>query len=334
MRASLLTRRQLLQGGAAAAGVAVLAGGGLLALRTQQPKVWRLGFLGPSFYGPPDDTLPEALQELGYVEGQNLTIEYRRAGGQLERLPALADELIRLGVDALITAGTSSALAAKEATSTIPIVMVFGIDPIGAGVVQSLARPGGNVTGFVVLATELGAKRLELLKETVPGLTRVGVLTRATNPTQIRQWNEAERAARVVGIEAQLLEIREVGDFAVAIEAATRDRCEALLTAEDPLFVTWRADLIQAAARSRLPVFYSNGTIVRAGGLMSYGPDYADHYRRAAVYLDRIFQGAKPANLPVEQPSRLDFLVNLRAAREIGLTVPDSILRQATEIFE
>jgi len=334
MRVPLITRRRFLQGSVAVAGLGTLAGGGLPALRAQQPKVIRLGFLGPSFADTWDEALPEALRELGYIEGQNFTIEYRRAGGQLDRLPALADELVRLRVDAIITAGTNPARAAKAATSTIPIVMVFGSDPVGTGLVQSLARPGGNVTGFINLAPELGAKRLELLKEAIPAISRVAVLTNASAPTGPPQWKEAERAARLIGIQAQLIEVRSGDELSGAIEAAGPDGRGALLVVEDALFTIRRAELIDLATRARLPAIYANGEIVRSGGLMSYGPNFPDQYQRAAVYLDRIFKGAKPADLPVQQPSRFDFLVNLKAAQAIGLTIPDSVLTQATEVFQ
>ena len=334
MRSMSISRRHFLLGGAAVAGLGALAGSGLLTSRAQQPKVWRLGFLGPAAADTYDEVLPEALHELGYVEGKNLTIEYRRAGGQLDRLPALADELVQLGVDAIITAGANSARAAKGASVTVPIVMVFGGDPVGTGLVQSLARPGGNLTGFINLAPELGAKRLEILKEAVPAISRVAVLTNAISPTGPPQWREAERAAQTIGLHPQRVEVRDGDDLADAVARAQAAGCEALLVIEDALFTIRRGQLIEIVNRARLPAIYANGEIVKSGGLMSYGPNFADQYRRAAGYLDRIFRGARPADLPVELPSRFDFLVNLTAARAIGLTIPDGVLAQATEILQ
>lgn len=334
MQAPLLSRRRLLQTGAAVAGLGVLAGGGLLALRAQQPKVYRLGFLGPTFPDAYDEALPLALRDLGYVDGQNLEIIYRRAGGRLELLPEMANELVRLEVDAIITAGTNPARVAKAATSTIPIVMVFASYPIANGLVESLSRPGGNVTGFINLAPELISKRLELLKETAPGITRVAVLMNPANPISHPQWNEAQQTARQLGLELQLAEVTNRDGLAGTIEAARQGRAEALLVVEDGLFTSNRVELADLAAAARLPAIYANGEIVRSGGLMSYGPNFADQYRRAAIYLDRIFRGTKPADLPVETPSRFDVLVNLKAAQAIGLTIPDAVLTQATDRIE
>ena len=334
MPTPILTRRWLLQGGVAVAGLGVLAGGGLLALRTQQPKVTRLGFLGPTVAAPQDDALPQALQELGYFGGRNLEIIYRRAEHRLERLPDLAAELVRLGVDVILSAGNNATRAAMGATSTLPIVMVFSADPVASGLVESLARPGGNVTGLTTLSSVLGSKRLGLLAETVPGLARVAILTNPGNPSQLPQLRDLERAAQSLNLHLQLLETRQATDLAGAFEAAARERAQAILAMEDGLFLASLPELLDISVRIRLPTMYANGAIVRAGGLMSYGPDFTDQYRRAAAMIDRILRGAKPADLPVELPSRFDCLVNLKAARAIGLTVPDSILAQATEILE
>jgi putative ABC transport system substrate-binding protein len=333
MIAPRLTRRRFLHGSIAVAGLGMLAGGSVLALRPRPPAIRRLGFLAPASPLPFYDELTRGLSELGYVEGQGFTIEYRFAEGRFERLPALAAELVHLGVDLIVTAGNPATRAAMDATSTIPIVVGITTDPVASGLIASLARPGGNVTGLAHLSAELNSKRLGLLRETIDGLSRIAILSNPANQAMVPQWRDAEQAARSAGLQLRLYEVRAPDEFPGALEAATRDHAEALLTLDDSLFTAQRSALADAAGRHRLPAMYANGEVARAGGLMSYGASFADQFRRAAVYVDKILKGAKPADLPVEQPSRFDFLINLKAAREIGLTIPPSVLTQASEIF-
>ena len=275
------------------------------------------------------DALRKGLRELGYDEGRSLIIEYRSADGRAERFPALAAELVRLNVDVIVTRGTPSALAARNATRTTPIVMASVGDVIGTGLAVSLARPGGNVTGLTAINTDTEGKRLELLKEMVPGLVRIAALYNMGNPTFALRWKEVELAARALGAESQLLDVRKAEDIAPAFAAATAQRAGALLTSVDALIQANQRTILELAAKHRLPAIYPTREFVENGGLMAYGVSYPDLYRRAATYIDKIFKGARPADLPIEQPTRFELVINLKAAKALGLTVPPTLLAGA-----
>ncbi len=309
----------------------------LAAEAQQAQKVPRIGTLWGNSISTSAHLLEafrRGLRELGYVEGQNIAIEHRSAEGKWERLPDLAAELVRLKVDVIVTAGTPTALAAKQATRMIPIVMAFTADPIESGLVASLARPGGNVTGLSGMDTELGGKRLQLLKQVVPGASRVAVLSNPTNPYIGLVLRGTEAAARVLGVQLQPLEIRAPEDIERAFEAAIKGDANALTVVEDVLIFTHRARIAALAAKSRLPAIYSFRESVEAGGLMSYAANLADSYRRAAIYVDKILKGAKPADLPVEQPTRFELVINLKTAKALGLTIPQSVLIRADQVIE
>ncbi len=306
----------------------------------QAAKVYRIGLLsGAAPTAPPDflEAFRQGLRELGYVEGQNIAIESRRAEGRLERLSDLAAELVRLKVDLILTLDTPSALAAKQATTTIPIVMLGTADPVGSGLVASLARPGGNITGLSFLGAELVAKRLELLREAVPGVTRVAVLWHPGahgEGTQQEMLKETQVAGRALGVQLQLLEARGPNDFDRAFAAMTRERAGALMLLPSTIFSSGRKRIVGLAGQSRLPAMFYFRHFVEAGGLMSYGPSLADNYRRAATYVDKILKGAKPADLPVEQPTRFELVINLNTAKALGLTFPRSILIRADQVIQ
>ena len=301
-------------------------------------KVYRIGYLGPGS----GSTLPAALdafrrqlRQLGYVEGQNLAIEYRWAADKDDQLPQLAVELVRLKVDVIVVEGHTPAIqAVKKATSTIPIVMGVSGDPVRTGLVESLARPGGNVTGLSIMTPELAPKRLELLKEAVPKLARVAVLWNAANPIKLLDWQETQAAAKKLGLKLQSLEVRGSTDFDGAFDYATRDRADALVVFPDGLINSHRRQILDFAATRRLPGMYPYREFVGEGGFMSYAPSYTDLFRRAAVYVDRILKGAKPADLPVEQPEKFEFVINLKAAKSLGLTIPPSVLLRADQVLE
>jgi ABC-type uncharacterized transport system substrate-binding protein len=276
----------------------------------------------------------QGLKELGYVEGQNFVLEYRSADGQAERFPDLARELVRLNVEVIVTRGTPSALAAKRATRTIPIVMASSGDPVATGIVASLARPGGNVTGLSAVATEIQGKQLEVLREMAPQIARVGFLFNMSNPVLQAQWKEAQLAARSVGLQALLLDVRAVRDLEPAFRAAAEQRTGAVIVGVDALTQAHRSQIIEALSRRHLPSISREREFVDAGGLMSYGVHYADLYRRAAAYVDKIFKGARPADLPVEAPTRFELVINLRTAKALGLTIPQSVLVRADEIIQ
>ena len=304
----------------------------------QQPaKISRIGILRP---GAPPDPLVEAfrqgLHELGYAEGRDIIIEYRWAEGKEERLTDLAAELVRLKVDVIVVSATRGPLAAKQATTTIPIVMAASGDPVAAGLVASLARPGGNVTGLSVISPELSGKRLELLKGVVPKLSRVAVLWDADpgNPFPRLVLKEMEIAAAALRVQLQLLGIREPKELDGAFEAATRGRAGGVVVVGGPLTIANRMQIVILAAKHRLPVMYGLKEFVEAGGLISYGPNHSDLYRRAAVYVDKILKGAKPADLPVEQPTRFELVINLKTAKALGLTIPQSVLIRADEVIQ
>jgi putative tryptophan/tyrosine transport system substrate-binding protein len=268
------------------------------------------------------------------VEGKNVVFERRYAENRLERLPELAADLVRLKVDVIVAGGTLAPLAAKRATSTIPIVMTAPGDPVGSGLVASLARPGGNVTGVSLMGPDLGGKRLELLKELLPGLTRVAVLWNAATPNSAVVLKEVQEAGRRLGIEVQSLEVRGPDDFDGTFEAATKQRLDAMITAEDPLTLSYRKRIADFATGQHLPSISGLREFVEVGGLISYGANLDDLYRRAAGYVDKILKGAKPADLPVEQPTKFDLVINLTTAKALGLAVPPSLLARADKVIE
>ncbi len=297
----------------------------------QASKVYRIGFLRNGL--PPDtfiEGLRRGLRELGYIEGQNVSIEYGLTE-RADQLPNAAAHLIRLNVDVLIASGTPPVPVAKLATRTVPVVFVASIDPVATGIVASLARPGGNITGFVGIHSELMGKRLEFLRETIPRLSRVAVLFHATNPGNAQYLKEAELAARALGIQLQLLPVRDAGDFDRVFGEARG--ASALIQLDDVIFTSHRKQVVELAVKHQLAAMYGFREFVDAGGLMAYGPDYPDLYRRAATYLDKIFKGAKPADLPVEQPTKFEFVINLKTARALGLTIPPSVLARADEVI-
>ena len=298
---------------------------------TETPgKVFRLGILsaGSATAPPPSmQALRQGLRDLGWVEGQNIVIDYRFADYRYDRLPELAAELVRREVDIIVAPATAAAVAVKGATGTIPIVMMGVGDPVGSGLVASLARPGGNVTGSTYSGAGMGiyAKQLELLVEAVPKVRRVAILSNPTNPANPLWTSEVKAAGRSLGVQLQFLEARSPSDFDGAFAAMTKERAGALLVVADSMFILHRARLAELAAKNRVPLLgYSD--IVEAGGLMSYGPSLPDLGRRAAAYVDKILKGAKPGDLPIEQPTKLDLIINLKTARAIGLTIPPSLL--------
>ena len=305
----------------------------------QARKVPRIGFLwvtSPSDRPSHLDAFRQRLRELGWVEGQNIVIDYRYAEGRVDRLPDLAAELVRLKVDLIVaSAGTQAATAAKNATETIPIVMIYVRDPVGTGLIASLARPGGNVTGVSGYAgLEIVARQLELLKETVPKIRRVAILSNPANAYHQLAIREANVAARSLGVQLQLLEARGPNEFDGAFAAMAKERVGALLVLSDAMLNSHRTRLADLAARSRLPAAYGVRESVEAGGLMSYGPSFLDLYRRSAAYVDKILKGAKPADLPVEQPTTFELVINLKTAKALGLTIPQSLLQRADQVIE
>jgi putative ABC transport system substrate-binding protein len=279
--------------------------------------------------------LLQGLSEHGYVEAQNIIIEYRFSEGRDDRLPALAAELVELKVDLIVASGTPASFAARDATSSIPIVLgSLGANPVETGLIQSLARPGGNITGISDMGSQLGGARLEQLKQIVPGLSRVAVLWNPPNPVYGPVLKELEAAAPTLGLELLRLEVRVPEDFEGAFEAAIRQHAGALFVPNDPLFLTRPRMVADLALKHRLPATYAFREYAAVGGLLSYGPNISDSYRRAATHVDKILTGTKPADIPIEQPTMFDFVVNLGTARELGLTIPQPILVQATEIIE
>ena len=309
-----------------------------LATDAQQPvKVPRIGLLlpfSPSDAAPWHQAFREGLRELGWLEGKNISIEYRYAEGRNDRLPDLAADLVRLKVDIIIVSISTDALVAKKATGTIPIVMASAGDPVPLGLVDTLARPGGNITGLTQMAPELAGKRLELLKETVPKLTRVGVLWYPKGATSPLAWKESQLPARALGLQLHSMEVRSPNDFAKAFEDATRGRVGALAVMPDPLFVRNLKLIADLAAKSRLPSIFHLREFADSGGLMAYGPDRSDMFRRAATYVDKILKGAKPGDLPVEQPTKFELVINLKTAKQIGVTIPQSVLIRADRVIE
>jgi putative ABC transport system substrate-binding protein len=283
---------------------------------------------------PLNEVLTEALRELGWVEGENVVYERRYAENRVERLPEMAADLVRLNVDVIVAGGTLAPLAAKRATSTIPIVMASGGDALGTGLVASLARPGGNVTGMSMMAPDLAGKRLELLRDILPRLARIAVLWDSANPYTTIGFKETEVAAHTLGVEVQSLEVRSPDDFGRAFEAAQQQHPDALVTVDDPLTLNHLKLIIDFTAGQRLPSVHVAREFAAAGGLVSYGTNIADVIRRAAGYVDKILRGAKPADLPVEQPTKFELVINLKTAKALGITVPPLLLARADEVIE
>ncbi|MGH2404088.1 MAG: ABC transporter substrate-binding protein, partial [bacterium] len=279
------------------------------------------------------EALRYGLRELGYVEGKNIVIEYRWAEGKIERLPDLAAELVRLKVDVIVTSSAAPTRAAKEATTTIPIVMANDNDPVGSGHVASLARPGGNITGVATLAPRISGKQLELLKEIFPKLSRVAVLGTSTNSGYARVLREVERAAGAFGVKLQYLDVLDPKDIESAFRAASKERAGAVLLVASPVFLPQRTQIAELAVKYRLPAIFPQSEFVEAGGLMYYGANTADLFRSAATYVDKILKGRTPADLPVEQPKKLEFIINLKAAQQIGLTIPPNVLARADKVI-
>ena len=303
----------------------------------QQPTtVPRIGFLGtasPSIISARLEAFRQGLRELGYVEGKSILIEYRWAEEKFDRMPDLAAELVRLEVDVIVTAGPAATRPAKEATSTIPIVMGFDNDPIGNGFVASLARPGGNITGLSSLAPEISGKQVELLKEIVPRLSRVAVLGNSTTPGNAQALKEIELAARALKAQLQYLGVLAAKDIEIAFRAASKERAGAVLVLLNPVALSHRTQIAALAAKNRLPAIYYAIDYVEDGGLMSYSVSVTDLFRRAATYVDKILKGRKPADLPVEQPTKFEFVINLKAAKQIGLTIPPNVLARADRVI-
>jgi ABC-type uncharacterized transport system substrate-binding protein len=302
----------------------------------QAAKVPRIGVLAAptaSVFSSRIEVFRQGLRDLGYLEGKKISLEYRYAEGRLDRLPHLAAELVHLKVDVILTAGEFATLAAKNATRTIPIVFAVTEDAVESGLVSSLARPGGNATGLTVLAAELGGKRLELLKESFPKVARVAFLWPSGGPRGNVPFTEMEAAAKALGLKLQSLPVRGLDDFEPAFEAAKREGAHALVTTPTAVINTQRDRIVDFAAKNRLPAMYAGPEFVEAGGLMSYAPSYTDLYRRAATFVDKILKGTKPADLPVEQPKKFEFIINLKAAKQIGLTIPPNVLARADKVI-
>jgi putative ABC transport system substrate-binding protein len=311
--------------------------GAPLAAQAQTGKLYRIGFLGnttaaleANLVGP----FRQGLRDLGYVEGRNVVIEYRWAEGNYDRLPALIDELIALKVDVIVTAGTPATLAVKKATTSIPLVMVAVGDPVGTGIVPSLNRPGGNITGLTSISPEMDGKRLELLREVVPGVSHIAVLWNAASPLQAVAEKQTQAAAQVLRMKVLSLGVRTLGEIDAALATIVREKPGALLVLADRLFLQHRAHIMDFATQQRLPGVHAYRELVEVGGLMSFGPSYADMHRRAAYFVDRILKGAKPADLPVERPGLFELVINLRTAKALGLTIPQSVLLRATEVIQ
>ncbi len=302
----------------------------------QTKRVPKIGYLSASIraaHAPSFVAFREGLRELGYLEGQNIMLEARFAEGKAERLPALVAELLSLKVDLILAGGSEAARPARQATTTIPIVVAHFEDPVGEGFVASLARPGGNITGLSRMSSDLAGKRVELLKETASAIRRVGVLLNPANPNNLLALREAEAAARALKVSLQPLEVRRFSDIESAFAMATKVRSEALLASVDRIIDTERKRIIAFAVNKRLPTMFHTSRAVEEGGLMSYAPNISDLFRRSATYVDKILKGVKPADLPVEQPMRFEFIVNLKTAKEIGLTIPPNVLVRADRVI-
>jgi putative ABC transport system substrate-binding protein len=309
------------------------------AAQAQQPKkVPRIGYLGavsPSAVSARTEAFRQGLRELGYVEGKNILIEYRHEEEKLDRLPAHAAELVRLKVDVIVSAAPSVTRATKKATVTIPIIMAQDRDPVGNGFVASLARPGGNITGLSTLAPEVSGKQLELLKEIVPRLSRVAVFGTSSIPGHTQSLREIELAAEVFKVQLQYLDVLGPKNIETAFRAATKGRADGVLVLGGPVLISQRrSQIADLAVKSRLPVMYNSAEFVDDGGLMTYSTNITDLHRRAATYVDKILKGAKPADLPVEQPTKFELIINLKAAKQIGLTIPHQVLARADKVIK
>jgi putative ABC transport system substrate-binding protein len=312
---------------------------GLVAEAQQPAKLFKIGYLSaqggrPEARGGAREVVRRELHALGYVEGKNTVFEYRYAYNKLDRLPGLADELVGSKVELLFASSNSAALAAKNATSTIPIVFLGAGDPVGLGLVDSLARPGGNVTGITSIAEVLAGKRLEILKETLPKLSRVAVLWDSGARESVQQWKESQLAARELGLQLHSMEIGTADKFESAFNEATKARSAAVAGTHASLFTTNQKRIVDLAAKNRLPAIYSREDFVDTGGLMSYGADRAEPYKRAALMIDKILKGAKPADLPVEQPTKFELVINLKTAKVLGLTFPSIVLMRAERVIK
>jgi len=306
--------------------------------QAQQPKkIPRIGYLTLGSSSPRsanEEAFRDGLHQLGYIEGQNVHVEYRYAAGEVGRLPELAAELVSLNLNVIVAANTQSIDATRRATKTIPIVFPLTFDPVASGFVASLARPGGNLTGLTTLNQEVAGKRVELLKEVMPRISRVAVLRDPTNSGSLFALKETEAAANHLGIRLHILEVRSADELEGAIQAATRERAGSLIVIPDNLFVRRKGQIVDHVMKSRLPTMFGESESVEAGGLMYYGANLPDLFRRAATYVDKILKGAKPADLPVEQPTKFEFVINLKTAKQIGLTIPQSVLYQADKVIK
>jgi putative ABC transport system substrate-binding protein len=306
--------------------------------QAQEPtKMSRVGLLNtnaPAAFTARTEAFRQGLRELGYVEGKNILIEYRYAEGKLDRLPSLAAELVRLKVDVIVTAVSSSTRSAKEATNTIPIVMAQDNDPVGNGFIASLARPGGNITGLSSLSPEIGGKHLELLKEIVLKLSRPAVIGTSTLPGHAQRLKEMELAAGALGVEFYYLDVLGPKDIETAFREASKGRTDAVVVLEGLVLISHRTQVVNLAAKNRLPAIYNVPEFVEDGGLMTYGASYIDLYRRVATYVDKILKGANPANLPVEQPKKFELIINLKTAKQIGVTIPPNVLARADRVIK
>jgi putative ABC transport system substrate-binding protein len=302
-------------------------------------KMPRIGFLSPSSPSDPRthrflEAFKQGLHALGWREAQNITIEYRWAEEKTERLPDLARQLVSLRVDVIVAATTPAILPAKQATATIPIVMAVAVDPVGTGIVPSIARPGGNITGLSLMAPELLGKQMQLVREVVPKVSRMAILWNPSNASNAPQLRNARDAARALKVQLQALEARGPAEIDSAFAVMTKERADAVIVLADAMLIAHRTRIADLAAKSRLPAMYGLTDHAAAGGLIAYGPNIADLYRRAAVYVDRILKGAKPADLPIEQPTKFELVINLKAAKALGLTIPPSLLARADQVIE
>jgi putative ABC transport system substrate-binding protein len=322
--------------GWASALVAVILLAVAVIVEAQEPaRIHRIGILiasSASVYSARVEALRQRLRKLGYVDGKNIVIEYRYAEGKRERLPDLVAELVRLKVDIIVTSGSAN-LPAKKASATIPIVFAGSADPVGTGLVSSLGRPGGNITGLSNMAPDLDGKRLELLKEAFPKVARVALLWQPSGSRGNLPLTEMEAAAKALGLKLLSLEVRSLDDFEGAFARAKKERAQALITTTGALINTQQRQVLDFAAKNRLPAIYHYSEVVEAGGLMSYGPDNTDLWRRAADFVDKILKGAKPADLPVQQARKFEFIINLKAAKQIGLTIPVRVLERANQVL-
>jgi ABC-type uncharacterized transport system substrate-binding protein len=316
--------------------VVVLLGVAVIAQAQQPKKVPRIGYLAGASHAAIAfrlEAFRQGLRELGYLEGKNIGIEYRYSEGNFRRQKELAFELARANVDVIVTSGPASTRAAKEATATIPIIMTFDSDPVGSGSVASLARPGGNITGLSTLAPEISGKQLELLKEIVPKLSRVAVIGSSANPGNAQVLKEMEAVAQVFSVKLQYLDILDPKELEAAFRTASNERADAMVVLAGTIIIAQRARIADLAIKSRLPSIYERREFVEAGGLMSYGISITDLDRRAAIYVDKILKGAKPGDLPVEQPTKFELVINLKTAKQIGLTIPPNVLARADRVI-